>query len=151
MTIGSECTSRNHLSCWTEGDRGSSNSSVMVYCKAFSLRLCKKKVQHNMSDLSIGLCWRPPQWFCSVERKRRTSNGLPRGARGTAEVFGTEPCCLNTYSPLPLRLLLCLSKQSVLPAVFSGRLQNIRGSWNTTASKHSDLFSDLGKFRFISW
>lgn len=55
----------------------------------------------------------------------RTSNGLPHGTCGTAEVFGTEPCCLNTYSPLPLRLLLCLSKQSVLPAVFSGSLQNI--------------------------
>lgn len=47
MTIGSECISRNHLSCWTEGDCGSSNSSVMVYCKAFSWRLSVKKKRSN--------------------------------------------------------------------------------------------------------
>lgn len=57
MVVGSECTSRSHLSCWTEGDCGSSNSSIMVYSKAFSFRLCVKKkiVQHDISDLSIGL------------------------------------------------------------------------------------------------
>lgn len=70
-------------SCWTEGECGSSKSSVMVYSKAFKLEaLCRKTVQHDMSDLSVE-CW---FWFCSVERRRihllrsfspaETSNGL---------------------------------------------------------------------------
>jgi len=43
MMVGSECSSRNHLICWIEGECGSSNSSVMVYSKAFSFRLHVKK------------------------------------------------------------------------------------------------------------
>lgn len=123
MMVGSEC-SRNHLSCWTEGECGSSNSSVMVYSKAFSFRLrVKKTVQHDISDLSIGLN-KSAGDLPNVSAVQRGGGGggevhvfrsflLQKlqmlwltpgpGARATAEVFGTEPCCLNIYSPLPLR------------------------------------------------
>jgi len=61
--------------------------------------------------------------FRSFHLQKLQMLGLTLGpdARGTAEVFGTEPCCLNIYSPLPL-----CSPNSLFFLLCSVLVQNIR-------------------------